>query len=53
MVLMDADAGARIAEKFHVKRLDQAMRDQYYEAGMLSITFSGHVGMDGVFVLDM
>jgi hypothetical protein len=46
-------AGSRIAQKFHIKRLDRAMRAQYHEAGMLSVTFCGHEGMDGVFLVGM
>jgi len=51
MVLIDA--GSSIAEKVHVKRLSQSMRDHYSEAGILTVSFSGYIGMDGVFVLHM
>jgi hypothetical protein len=48
-----ADAGHRLAQKFHKKRLRQSMQDHYREAGILSISFGSHTPVDGLLVVDM
>jgi hypothetical protein len=49
----DADAGHRLAQKYHRKRLRQSMKDQFSEAGMLSISFATQAPIDGVLMVDM
>lgn len=49
----DADADAdRLADKYHIKRVHQAMEDQYKEMGMTSVVFVCYTRPDGKLAID-
>ena len=47
----DADAD-RLADKYHIKRVHQAMEDQYKEMGMTSVVFVCYTRPDGKLAID-
>ena len=42
----------RLAQKNHVKRVHQAMEEQYKEMGMTSVAFVSYIQADGKVVVD-
>ena len=49
----DADADAdRLADKYHVKRVYEAMDSQYKEMGMTSVVFVCYTRPDGKLAID-
>jgi hypothetical protein len=43
----------RLAEKYHVKRVNQAMEEQFREMGMSSVVFVAFTRPDGKLSVDM
>jgi hypothetical protein len=43
----------RLAEKNHLKRVHQAMEQQFKEMGMTSVVFISYIQADGKLVIDV
>ena len=43
----------RLADKYHVKHVHQAMEDQYKEMGMMSVVFVCYTWPDGKLAIDV